>query len=217
MNSPSPSSSSSSSSCSGKSNPQYSMISVNSHSIDGGASYSCFRLSSGPRNVPTTVADRIAARLVALLDKGTYETSVINMRYMKLVPPRLGSSAALRDTVALICSAWAGSRRRRPVEELVALGIYGKALRSLQRALSGPEQLHCETLAAVTIMERFFVLFNRGNRSNRILHGQGIRTLMEQRGTPNLNDEFDLLLTIENQGAMVGAHCICHTPCTDIC
>lgn len=178
------------------------MVNVNSHSIDGGASYSCFRLSC-PKTVPTTAADRIAARLVALLERGTYE-SVVNMRYMKRVPPRLASSAALRDTVALLCSAWTGSRRRRPVEELVALGVYGKALRSLQRALSsGPEQLSCETLAAVTIMERFIVLFNRGNRASRILHGQGIRVLMEQRGPPNGEDELDLLLTIENQGSMV--------------
>lgn len=185
------------------SNPKYSMVNINSQSVDGGASYSCFRLSPGPRSVPTTVADRVAVRLGALLDRGTYDNGVFNMRYMKLIPQRLSQSAALRDCVALLCSAWANSRRKLPVDELVALGIYGKALRSLQRALSGPQALACETLAAVTIMERFIVIFNRGNRANRILHIQGIRTLMQQRGPPVLDNELDVFLTLENQGSMV--------------
>jgi hypothetical protein len=180
------------------------MVDVNSQSLDGGASYSCFRLSSGPRSVPTTVADRVAIRLSALLDKGIYDNGVFNMRYMTLIPQRLSQSAALRDCVALLCSAWANSRRKMPVDELVALGIYGKALRSLQRALSGPQALECEILAAVTIMERFFVIFNRGNRESRMLHIQGIRTLMQQRGPPTAaDDELVQFLTLENQGCLV--------------
>lgn len=175
--------------------------------MESGGSYGYFRLSSGPRHHPTSSSDRLAAQLIRYLEKDPYRNDLHNVGYLQYLPRRLGHSSALRDSVALFCSAWFNFRRSMPANDLVVTcsESYGRAIRSLQRALNRPEeQLRCETLAATTLLERFQVLFDpqRGPQ-RRSLHAKGIHTIMMLRGPPNLDDELDLWLAMENQATLL--------------
>lgn len=76
--------------------------------------------------------------------------------------------AQLDVTVAMLCSTWANFRRALPVEQVFKSQTYGKALRSLQSALSDESQpLRAETLAAVTIMERVEAVFDARRPGHR--------------------------------------------------
>lgn len=175
-------------------------------SLPDGALFGHFRLSSGePRRNLTSVADRVAARLVGYLgNEDAAWDMLVSTGYTKHLPVRLGESAALRDCVALMCSAWANYRRNMPVTDVVDPTLYGKALRSLQRAIDDPrQQLSCETLAAATILERLEVLFDTGRPYYWTRHTYGIENLMIKRGPPKPEDHLDVQLALENHAALV--------------
>ncbi|KAI9148699.1 hypothetical protein HJFPF1_10740 [Paramyrothecium foliicola] len=115
--------------------------------------------------------------------------------YFRLLPVRLEYSVALRDAVALFFICWGNNCRAYSPKILANLEVYGKALRSLQRALSGEDnegkQLPCETLAAVSVMDRIEVLFGEQPRLQSTTHSQGIYSLMAKRGPPDLDDDLD--------------------------
>lgn len=196
--------------------PQYSMIRINSQDVEGGASYGYFRLSPGPKQYPTTVADRLSARLVAHLDRDSQRDVLLNVSYLKHIPNRLGESAALRDCIAVFVSAWSNFRRGRPMDQLIVPMLYGKALRSLQRVLNSRQVLKCETLAAITILERVEALFDRNRSQHRTMHAKGVYSLMEKRGPPSLDDPLDVHLALENQATLVG-FCRPHMSTTPYC
>ena len=126
------------------------------------------------------------------------------MSYVVHLPQRMAHSPALRDCVALFCSGWSSYLRGADPDDLVDHKAYGKALRSLQRALdSRQDQLRCETLAAISILERFDVLFDRNRGYNRTMHGRGIHSLMLKRGPPDPNDELDRRLAVENRSVLL--------------
>ena len=157
-----------------------------------------------PRKYPTTVSDRLAAQLIRLIEKDTNREIVSNASYLEHVPPRLGESPALRDCVALFCSAWGNYRRELTGCELIPPKAYGKALRSLQRALRSPEeQLRAETLGAVTVMERCNVLFDSDKAHSPLIHMRAIQNIMKTRGPPSLSDDLDLLLAMENRPTLL--------------
>lgn len=173
----------------------------------GGSSYTRVRLASAPRSYPTTTADRVASRLAAYLERGSRFDASLAADYFKLLPARLGSSAALRDAVALFCMGWGNFRRASPPKTIVDPRAYGKALRSLQRALSGDDnegkQLACETLAAASVMDRVDWLFGGQQTLQNVTHARGIYSLMATRGPPNLEDDLDVCLAFENQITVV--------------
>lgn len=182
-----------------------SIVPINTRNVAGGGSYGVFRLFSGPRTNPTTSADRLAAQLVRHLD-GPQKEVIRSMIYFECLPARLGGSSALRDTVALFCSAWFHVQRGSSAYELTHLVTepYGKAIKSLQKAIDDPlEQLRPETLAAICVLERFDVLFNMNRTPHRSLHGQGICSLMYKKGPPNLTDDLDMRLALEGQTTLV--------------
>lgn len=181
-------------------------MAINSRDVEGGSQYGYFRLAplSGPRKYPTTVSDRLAAQLVRLLEKDASREILSNASYLEHIPTRLGDSPALRDCVALFCSAWGNYRRELIDRELIPPKAYGKALRSLQRALHTPnEQLRAETLGAVTIMERCNVLFDNDRTHRPMIHVRAIHNIMKTRGPPNLDDDLDLLLAMENRPTLL--------------
>ncbi|KAM0521348.1 hypothetical protein ACHAPE_002828 [Trichoderma viride] len=189
------------------STPFHAIVAINSRNVPGGASYSVLRLAQEPRPNLTTVADRLAASLVRHLEHGSF---LLTLGHIKFVPARIGASPALRDCVAMLCSSWANFRRALPVEQIINSQAYGKALRSLQTALSDErQQLSAETLAAVTIMERVEIAFDARRPRHRAVHGQGMHGLMLKRGPPTLSDELDTCLAFDNMGSMVGI-CILH-------
>ncbi|OTA62336.1 hypothetical protein K449DRAFT_465111 [Hypoxylon sp. EC38] len=180
--------------------------SIRQQGLPGGASFGHFRLSADePRKTPTSVADRVAARLVGFLVHENSPWDILAaIGYTKHLPARLGESPALRDCVALMCSTWANSRRNLPADQLIDSNLYGKALRSLQRALDDhKQQLRCETLAAATVLERLEVLFDTRRPYHRTRHAFGIKGLLMKRGPPDPNDDLDVHLAFENHAALV--------------
>ncbi|KAI1799897.1 hypothetical protein F4811DRAFT_541776 [Daldinia bambusicola] len=186
--------------------PAGSLESIRQRGLPGGASFGHFRLASGgPRQNPTTVADRVAARLVGYLTHENAPWDILSsLGYVKHLPVRLGESAALRDCVALMCSTWVNARRDFTSTQLVDSSLYGKALRTLQRAINDQEQQFSnETLAAATILERLELVFDTQRPYHRSRHWEGIQTLMIRRGPPNPRDEFAVHLAFENHAALI--------------
>ncbi|KAI0386506.1 hypothetical protein F5Y04DRAFT_244204 [Hypomontagnella monticulosa] len=180
--------------------------SIRQKGLPGGGSFGHFRMASNePRKNLTTVADRVAARLVGYLAHEDAPWDILaTIGYTKHLPVRLGESAALRDSVALMCSTWSNYRRNVPVAQLVDSNLYGKALRSLQRALDDRhQQLKCETLAAATVLERLEVVFDTRRPYHRTRHVLGIQGLMMKRGPPNPYDDLDVHLAFENHAALI--------------
>lgn len=114
-----------------------------------------------------------------------------------LLPARLGESTALRDCTALFASTWAKFRRGLSIEDVTDRQLYGKALRSLHSALN-KQQFNCQTLAAITVMERFEIMFDPGRPLNWSAHRKGMITLMATRGPPTSGDEMDIILALDN-------------------
>ncbi|KAI1456972.1 hypothetical protein F4805DRAFT_203183 [Annulohypoxylon moriforme] len=180
--------------------------SIRQQGLPNGAQLGHFRLSGDePRKNLTTVADRVGARFVGYL---THESAAWDMLatagYNKHLPVRLSESAALRDSVALLCSTWTNYRRNVSPDQIIDSNLYGKALRSLQRSLEDQQlQLRCETLAAATILERLELIFDTHRPYHRTRHSFGISSLMLTRGPPDPNDELDMHLALENHAAMI--------------
>lgn len=188
--------------------PEHILSNIDVHNAPDGASFARFRWTSDePRRLPTTVADRVAARLVHLADKDFERDILTSVGYLKHLPARLSENGALRDCVALLCSAWCNLRRGLSSKQVVDLKLYGKALRSLHNVLDSSERLTCETLAAVTVIERFEVIFDSGRPFHRARHSHGLQSMMRSKGPPKLNDELHIQLAFENHASLV---CTCY-------
>ncbi|KAI1763713.1 hypothetical protein GGR53DRAFT_359078 [Hypoxylon sp. FL1150] len=186
--------------------PAGSLEKIRGHDLPGGASFTHFRLHSHePKKNLTTVADRVAARLIGYLgnDDAPWDILVYT-GYTKHLPVRLGQNAALRDCVAVMCSTWANFKRNLPADKVLDSGLYGKALRSVQRAINDHSvQLSPETLAAVTILERLELIFKVGRPHHKAVHTVGIQDLMIRRGPPRPDDHLDVHLALENHAALI--------------
>lgn len=186
--------------------------SIRQQGLPNGAQLGHFRLSADePRKNLTTVADRVAARFVGhLTHEGAAWDMLATTGYNKHIPIRITESAALRDSVALLCSAWTNSRRNVPLDQIIDPNLYGKALRSLNRSLLDHQlQLRCETLAAASLLERIELLFDTHRPYHRTRHSFGISNLMMARGPPNPNDDLDVHLALDNHSSMV-SHWLVH-------
>ncbi|KAI1662039.1 hypothetical protein F4813DRAFT_396718 [Daldinia decipiens] len=186
--------------------PVGNLESIRQRGLPGGASFGHFRFApDGPRENLTTVAERVAARLVGYLSHENAPWDILaSCGYIKHLPARLGESAALRDCVALMSSTWINSRRGFTTTKLLDSNLYVKALRTLQRAINDPhQQLRSETLAAATILERLELIFDTQRPYFRSHHWEGIQTLMIKRGPPNPRDELDIHLAFENHAALI--------------
>ncbi|KAL7917970.1 hypothetical protein ACQKWADRAFT_331275 [Trichoderma austrokoningii] len=68
------------------------------HGLPEGSSFIRMRLAVGsPRAPPTTIADRVACRLIGFLDKGSAFDATLAADYLRLIPRRLGLQRALDD------------------------------------------------------------------------------------------------------------------------
>lgn len=170
------------------------------------SSISRFRLCSSTVSLSanlTTSADRVAARLAAMLTHHGPRDLMLQAGYLKYLPARIDSSPALRDAVTLMCSAYANFQRGLSADQVLNASIHGKALRSLGRAIDDHTRITAETVAATTIMERVEALFDGSRPCHRVRHAIGVDTLTRQRGPPKLDDVFDVQLALENHGALV--------------
>ncbi|CAH0053994.1 unnamed protein product [Clonostachys solani] len=168
---------------------------------DESAGYGLLQVT--PRSNPTTVADRVGLRLVGNMERGRIGVAGIYMTYLPELPKRLATGACLRDSADLFCSAWS-SFRRRDLQQggLMGMPQYGKALRSLGRALLNDHHRDVETLAAMVLLERTSRLFNRDPHQTGI-HLKAIREVFRQRGPPDVKDELDVAATNEIHGLLL--------------
>jgi hypothetical protein len=126
---------------------------------------------------------------------------ILPKSYLQYVPGRLGYFPCLRDTIALFCTVWSNFRRGRQSLDFINLPAYGKAIRSLRRALGTQQAFAVETLAAVTILQRTEELFNPSGQ--RMIHDQGMTTLLENIGPPESGDEFHISVLCEDYSILV--------------
>ncbi|VUC31525.1 unnamed protein product [Clonostachys rosea] len=169
-----------------------------SHNDGGNASFGVFRLQA-PRANPTTVSERVSSRLVSLLKHGEDTGVAMQMSYLPHLPQRLSQSDCLRDCTALFCSAWSDYNRGRPVDQLLATSLYPKAIRSLQRAINGPQLYTVETLGAMIMFERIGTLFSNGEAHSFESHRRGIEHVMLGKGSLDAGDKLDLSLAFKSQ------------------
>lgn len=171
--------------------------------VEGGLFFRPVRTPLSSKQNLTTAASRVAGRLVWNLENHASKDVVFRIGYLKLLPARLDQSPALRDSVALLCSSYANVIRGLPFKEVLNLGMHGKALRSLLRALGSRSGISSETLAATSLMERIEVFFDAARPFHRTRHAQGVDSLMRQRDLPKLEDELEIQLAIENHIILV--------------
>ncbi|CAG9978185.1 unnamed protein product [Clonostachys byssicola] len=171
--------------------------------FENGTSISIMRLQAPRASPPSTSAERLAIKLNMLLRDGLDNGVCRLMSYLPHVRQRLGHSTCLRDCTAVFCSAWADYRRRAPAESLISLKLFGKALRSLGKAVQDNKMAFtAETLGAMALLERTESLFGVGPVKHLVKHLNGIKYVLQHKGPPNLDDGLDVLLTFENQGAL---------------
>ncbi|GME39296.1 hypothetical protein F5Y13DRAFT_155325 [Neofusicoccum parvum] len=116
-----------------------------------------------PKQVPGSEEALLTTELVSTLSEGNgtgYDLRFVGENIHNYYPQMLAGSAALRDAVECLLSAYKAVRRKtsggemKPGDELIDPRAYGKALRSLNRACQDPKQQYAvETFAATQIME----------------------------------------------------------------
>ena len=184
-----------------------SLRTIKSNILPDGSSVSSFRFASTwPRPYPTTVSDRVASRIVSHLEKsstGVRQYLLSNANYLALLPAHLSHCAALRDCVALFASAWANFQRGLPCSDVTDPKLYSQALKSLQRGLRRGPPFSSEMLAAISVLERFEIMFDAGRPLFWSLHRDGMAAILSSRGPPNLEDELSVWLALDNRAVLV--------------
>lgn len=160
--------------------------------------HNLFSLKQQPASTDT---DRLTSYLV--LQCGKFPDILANLIYMKYLPRRLNESQALYDCLNFFCDCWANYRSGCPPDRLIDLRLHARALRSLQHAIDGPQQLRLETFAAVILLHRVEILFDTVRGSHVTVHSGGIIALMTKRGPPKLDDPLDAYLLLDIQGPLV--------------
>ncbi|CAH0051711.1 unnamed protein product [Clonostachys solani] len=149
--------------------------------------------------IPMNSAEQLSARLVALIEASP-GLPEFGFKSLRELPRRLHLSECLEDSVRYWCSSWIDHHRGLHVPSNMSWNCHVKVIRSLQRALQGPQALSIETAAAATVLLKTGYTFNPdGSAEGSRLKGQytGIATLARLRGIPNIDDPFDVLLAYE--------------------
>ncbi|VUC26047.1 unnamed protein product [Clonostachys rosea] len=174
-------------------------------------------LNAWDYRVPMDSCDHLSARLVALMDASP-RLPEFNLATLRELPRRLHVSECLEDSVRYWCSSWIDYHRGLHVPSSMSQIYHGKVIRSLQRAIEGPQALSIETAAAATVLYRTGSVFNPdGSAKQSRLRGQatGIVTLTRLRGLPNLDDPFDFALAHEQRLIIEAVRGFCASAETD--
>ena len=179
---------------------------VASRTLENGHSLSTLRVSGPPlRPYPTTVSDRVAHRLVAHLETSTpvvreYLTSI---HYLTLLPACVTHCSALRDCVTLFVSSWTSFQQGLPCSECTDGKLYGKTLNSMRQAIRSGRSSSSEMLAAISLLERYEIMFDAGRPLFWSSHTSGIVGLMRSQGPPEADDELGTWLALDNYFLLV--------------
>lgn len=175
---------------------------ISQHNGRFGKYHTAFRYIIPPR-VSGTASDRVAAQLVYQLESSPERRMVSDMMYLPMVAQHLGENSSLCDSVDLFCSAWAARRRKQPVADILSLPMYGKAIRSLSRALESSRAFTMDTVASIIILQKTEDLFNTS--SQRFRHELGLTgILMNLTTLPEPGNLFESSIFCEIFGLLVG-------------
>ncbi|CAH0028187.1 unnamed protein product [Clonostachys rhizophaga] len=170
---------------------------------NGDALHGSFRLQV-PRFKSTTTADRVTSQLVHLLEIKE-RTGLELPPYLKFVPERLSHSACLADSIALLYLTWQQASRGQSQAKVLESRIYGKALKSLQRAVNSQAVYTVETLAAMVILLGLTVHYKPFTLIDYRPHTVAIRHVMRQMGAPQIQSSLHIGLIQSTEG-LIGGH-----------
>jgi hypothetical protein len=85
-----------------------------------------------------------------------------------------------------------------PCSEVTDYRLYAIALKSLRTALDGSRPLRTESLAALSVMERYEHMFDAGRRLHLSSHRAGMATVMKILGPPKSDDEMAIYLHLDS-------------------
>ncbi|VUC27554.1 unnamed protein product [Clonostachys rosea] len=170
---------------------------------NGKAVHGSFRLQV-PRFKSTTTVDRVSAQLVHLLEIKE-RTGLELPSYLKFVPERLSHSACLADSVALFYLTWHQASRGQSQAKVLESRTYGRALKSLQRAVNSQAVYTVETLTAMVILLGLTVHYKPFTLIDYRPHTVAIRHVMRQLGAPQLESSLHIGLIQSTEG-LIGGH-----------
>ncbi|CAG9949503.1 unnamed protein product [Clonostachys rosea f. rosea IK726] len=129
-------------------------------------------------------------------DKG----ELLLVLYVKFLPQRIPNSGCLRDAASLFCSTLTDYRRKVSPSDSQTMDKYGKALRSLRRALRGDQAGTIETLASITLVNRAegYILGDWPWKPFNHVHAEAVLCLSHHLGPPRPGDELYAGLLFEN-------------------
>jgi hypothetical protein len=165
-----------------------------------------------PREVTPTSEEKLAARLVhamAVSETLSYANALLlSHKVLSLMAARIPGSSALPDALGCLLATFGNLRRALPFQDLIDLHTYGRALKSLQKALKDPDQqFSTTTLAAATVLYQIEIAYDSSKGPNKAFHCRSIYTMMYTRGPPSLEDMLDVHLAFENQQPML-SYCL---------
>lgn len=165
-----------------------------------------------PREAIPTSEEKLAAKLSHAMASGL-NGLLLSHDILHRMAGRLSESTALSDALTCLLATFANLKRALPFQDLIDLQTYGKALKSLQKALKDPNQQYTTlTLAAVTILYQIEVAYDSSKGPNKALHCNAIYDLMSTRGPPSLDDMLDVHLAFENAQSMLSYTLLTNSP-----
>lgn len=148
-------------------------------------------------------ADTVAAQITALVQTESL-TAFGMQQFVDYCPQRIHQSSCLLDCVALFCQLWIRCfKRREPLSAVLGSKAYGKAIRSLRRAVAGDQLYTVETLGAMMLFYGFMRFTGFYSSVELLPHQLGIRRVIKQIGPPDRKDELHLEIFITHLSIML--------------
>ncbi|VUC23571.1 unnamed protein product [Clonostachys rosea] len=143
-----------------------------------------------PRFTFSTNADTVAAQAAALVQSGELTAFAVE-QLLEYCPQRLSQSSCLLDCAALLCQVWMECfKRHEALSKVLESKAYGKAIRSLRRAVASDQLYTVETAAAMMLFYRFIRFTGLYSSYQMMPHEFGIRRVVRQIGLPHPNDDL---------------------------
>ncbi|KAE8446540.1 hypothetical protein EG329_011872 [Mollisiaceae sp. DMI_Dod_QoI] len=154
---------------------------------------------------PLTLGERRSFQLVASFEQGPpgFRMHLIG-KWLTLVPQRMGLSAALDNSAALMATVHAAMLHDRSPSTWIGPEAYYQAIKSLRQALEDPIECYSvETLSATAILYYIEAIFGSPVEWNLVHHAGGVSRLLEARGPGKHKSGFEMLITRQMQGIAV--------------
>ncbi|KAI4246888.1 MAG: hypothetical protein LQ352_006276 [Teloschistes flavicans] len=138
--------------------------------------------------------------------------------YFDFLPPRYGETQCLDEAICCVAARVRQWVTSYGVPDPMCLGLYTRAVKSLQAALDDPlQRLHPNVLAATQVLAIFELLDDEQGHAWH-LHAEGAATLTQLRGPEAYGTDFEKALFISQVGPIYTesilktAHCFLQQP-----